>query len=100
MPAKGNKVWIVENSSVCSTIVDEVPGAPVICTHGQFRVASWVLLDFLVEAGCHFYYSGDLDPEGISMAHRLKDRYQNQATFWRMGLDSYIKSLSDEDISS
>ena len=42
------KVWIVENSSVCSTIVDEVPVAPVICTHGQFRAASWVLLDLLV----------------------------------------------------
>jgi uncharacterized protein (TIGR02679 family) len=99
-PAKGNKVWIVENSSVCSTIVDEVPGAPVICTHGQFRIASWVLLDFLVEAGCHFYYSGDLDPEGISMAQRLKDRYPNQVTFWRMDLKSYIRTLSDEDISS
>jgi uncharacterized protein (TIGR02679 family) len=99
-PSKGNKIWIVENSSVCSTIVDEVPGAPVICTHGQFRAASWILLDFLVEAGCRFYYSGDLDPEGISIAQRLKDRYQNQVTFWRMDLESYIKSLSDEDISS
>jgi uncharacterized protein (TIGR02679 family) len=99
-PANGNKVWIVENSSVCSTIVDEVQGAPIICTHGQFRAASWILLDFLVEAGCHFYYSGDLDPEGITMAQRLKDRYPNQVKFWRMDLDSYIKTLSDEDISS
>ncbi len=99
-PSKGNKVWIVENSSVCSTIIDEVSGAPVICTHGQFRAASWILLDFLVEAGCHFYYSGDLDPEGITMAQRLKDRYQNQVTFWRMDLESYIITHSDEDISS
>ena len=99
-PAKGNKVWIVENSSVCSTIVDEVPGAPVICTHGQFRTASWILLDFLREAGCLFYYSGDLDPEGLSMAQRLKDRYPNQVAFWRMDQESYIKTISDEDISS
>lgn len=99
-PANGKKVWIVENSSVCSTIVDKVQGAPIICTHGQFRAASWILLDFLVDNDCHFYYSGDLDPEGISMAQRLKDRYPNHVKFWRMDLDSYIKTLSDEDISS
>jgi uncharacterized protein (TIGR02679 family) len=99
-PANGNKVWIVENSSVCSTIIDEVSEAPIICTHGQFRTASWILLDFLVEAGSHLYYSGDLDPEGISMAQRLKDRYQDQVTFWRMDLETYIKTKSDEDISS
>jgi uncharacterized protein (TIGR02679 family) len=96
----GNKVWIVENSSVCSTIVDEVPVAPVICTHGQFRAASWVLLDMLVQSGCYLYYSGDLDPEGIMMAQRLKDRYQHRVTFWRMDCESYEKSVSDEDISS
>ncbi|MBM7651095.1 TIGR02679 family protein [Neobacillus cucumis] len=99
-PVKGNKVWIVENSSVCSTIVDEVPGAPIICTHGQFRAASWVLLNYLVESGCVLYYSGDLDPEGITMAQRLKDRFPNQVIFWRMDTASYLESISDEDISS
>jgi uncharacterized protein (TIGR02679 family) len=99
-PVKGNKVWIVENSGVCSTIFDEITVAPVICTHGQFRTASWIMLDLLVESGCQLYYSGDLDPEGITMAQRLKDRYENVVTFWRMDLDSYKKSISDEDISS
>ncbi|MDQ0243254.1 uncharacterized protein (TIGR02679 family) [Bacillus fengqiuensis] len=98
--AKGNRVWVVENSSVCSTIVDEVPAAPIICTHGQFRTASWVLLDLLIEAGCHLYYSGDLDPEGIAMAYRLKERYADRVTFWRMDESSYEKSGSEEDISS
>ncbi|MFJ5714770.1 TIGR02679 family protein [Neobacillus sp. NPDC093127] len=98
-PAAGNKVWIVENSSVCSTIVDEVADAPVICTHGQFRAASWIMLDLLVEADCHLYYSGDLDPEGLSMAQRLKERYQDRVTCWRMDVESYEKTISDEDIS-
>lgn len=98
-PVKGKKVWIVENSSVCSTVVDEVAKAPVICTHGQFRAASWIMLDLLVEADCHLYYSGDLDPEGIAMTQRLKDRYQDRVTPWRMGVESYKKTLSDEDIS-
>ena len=99
-PVKGNKVWIVENSSVCSTIVDEVLGAPVICTHGQFRTASWVLLDLIVESGCVLYYSGDLDPEGITMAQRLKDRYPDQVIFWRMDKASYEETISEENISS
>ncbi|EKN67568.1 hypothetical protein BABA_12575 [Neobacillus bataviensis LMG 21833] len=98
-PAVGKKVWIVENSSVCSTIVDEVAEAPVICTHGQFRAASWIMLDLLVEEGCHLYYSGDFDPEGISMAQRLMDRYLGRVTCWRMDLESYEKSISAEDIS-
>lgn len=89
----------MENSSVCSTILDEVAKAPVICTHGQFRGASWLVMDLLVEEGCHLYYSGDLDPEGIVMAQRLKDRYQNHVTCWRMDTASYDLTISDEDIS-
>ncbi|WP_445492526.1 DUF2399 domain-containing protein [Niallia sp. 03133] len=70
LPATGNKVWIVENSSVCSTIMDTVSDAPIICTHGQLRAASWRLLDLLTDAHCTLYYSGDLDPEGILIADR------------------------------
>lgn len=99
-PVQSKKVWIVENSSVCSTIIDEVPFAPVICTHGQFRTASWVLFDFLVKEGCQLYYSGDLDPEGIVMAERLKRRFPEHVIFWRMDLESFEKVVSDEDISS
>jgi uncharacterized protein (TIGR02679 family) len=99
-PHTGKKVWIVENSSVCSTIMDEISGAPIICTHGQFRVASWIMLDKLVEAGCQLFYSGDLDPEGILMAQRLKSRYDDRVTIWRMDINAYEITISDEDISN
>lgn len=99
-PEKGNNVWIVENSSVCSTITDAVPNAPIICTHGQLRVASWQLLDKLVQSNCTLYYSGDLDPEGIVIADRLKKRYQNQLVLWKMDSAAYLESLSSEDIST
>ncbi|MCP8969357.1 TIGR02679 family protein [Ectobacillus ponti] len=98
-PARGSTVWIVENSSVYSTIVDEVPDAPILCTHGQFRMASWVMLDFLVQSGCSLYYSGDFDPEGLVMAQRLKERYGEQVAFWQMDAKSYEAALSEEDIS-
>ena len=99
-PVNGNKVWVVENSGVCSTIIDEVPSAPIICTHGQFRSASWVVMDLLVGCGYSIYYSGDLDPEGISMAQRLKNRYPNNVTLWRMDKESYEQALSEEDVTS
>jgi len=99
-PAKGESVWIVENSSVCSTLSDRVPGAPLVCTHGQFRTASWALLDLLASNSCTLYYSGDLDPEGLVMAQRLKSRYGGQLLFWRMNENAYNISASEEDISS
>jgi uncharacterized protein (TIGR02679 family) len=99
-PAKGNKVWIVENSSVCSTIMDAVPSAPIICTHGQLRMASWRLLDLLVQSNCTLFYSGDLDPEGLVIAERLKKRFKEQVVLWRMDRESYKTSLSNEDISN
>jgi uncharacterized protein (TIGR02679 family) len=99
-PALGTNVWIVENSSVCSTIMDAVPNAPVVCTHGQLRVASWQLLDRLVQSNCTLYYSGDMDPEGIVIAEKLKIRYQDRVILWRMDQESYNNSVSNEDISS
>lgn len=99
-PAIGSKVWIVENSSVCSTLMDAVPTAPIVCTHGQLRVASWQLLDRLVQSNCTLYYSGDIDPEGIVIAEKLKKRYQDRVILWRMDQETYKGSISNEDISS
>ncbi|WP_170006061.1 TIGR02679 family protein [Bacillus fonticola] len=99
-PANGNKVWIVENSSVCSTIMDAVPNAPIVCTHGQLRMASWRLLELLVASNCTLYYSGDLDPEGIAIAEKLKKRHKDQVVFWRMDSQTYKTSLSNEDMTS
>ncbi|WP_240190068.1 TIGR02679 family protein [Bacillus sp. P14.5] len=99
-PASGSEVWIVENSSVCSALIDKVPNAPVICTHGQLRTAGWLLLDYLVEEGCKLNYSGDLDPEGLLIADGIWRRYQDSVIFWRMDSNSYRKSISEEDITS
>lgn len=98
-PASGRAVWIVENSSVASTIVDAVPEAAIVCTHGQLRAAGWRLLDKLAGVKCKLFYSGDLDPEGILIADRLMKRYQNQLVLWRMDAADYERSISEEDIS-
>ena len=50
--------------------MDAHPTAPIICTHGQLRMASWRLLD-LLDFDIEMYYSGDLDPEGLRIAQNI-----------------------------
>lgn len=97
----GQTVWIVENSGVYSSILDQVPQVPMICTHGQFKLASLWLLDLLTEEGCTLYYAGDFDPEGLGMVERLLERYPDHAKLWKMDKPSYEHShpeivLTDE----
>nr|WP_186324763.1 TIGR02679 family protein [Paenibacillus bovis] len=94
------KVWVVENSGVYSSILDEVPHAPLICTHGQFKLAALLLMDRLVENGCELYYAGDFDPEGLSMAARLVERYPEHARLWKMDEASYQRSKADVELAS
>lgn len=94
---QGKDVWIVENSGVFSSILDAVPNAPLLCTHGQFKLAAWKCFDLLIKNGITLNYSSDLDPEGIGMAQRLLDRYPDSAELWKMNILSYDNSVSSED---
>jgi len=91
-PSRGHTVWIVENSGVFSSLLDDVPDAPLVCTHGQFKLATYRLLDALVASGCQLKYAGDFDPEGLQMAARLKERYGDKLDYWCMDLESYVTS--------
>ncbi|AXF55623.1 DUF2399 domain-containing protein [Salicibibacter kimchii] len=93
-PARSNCVWVVENSGVYSSLLDAVPDAPLICTHGQFKLAALRLMDMLVEADVYLYYAGDIDTEGVAMANRLLERYPRHVHLWRMDVTSYRQSLS------
>ncbi|BCB04067.1 TIGR02679 family protein [Bacillus sp. KH172YL63] len=95
-PLQGNVVWVVENSSVASTLMDLVPSAPIICTHGQLRIAGWILIEQLAMSGLTIYYSGDLDPEGMLIADRLVERFPGNVRLWRMDVQTYSDSISEE----
>lgn len=98
-PASGTIVWIVENSGVCSTLLDHEPSAPMICTNGQFTLAALMLMDLLVENGCQLYYAGDFDPEGLRMADRLIERYSGSIQLWHMDKKAYYKTKSSKVLS-
>jgi len=100
-PDKGEKVFIVDNSGVCSTLLDALLQTPMMTTFGQVRLASWRLLNLLVQEDVKLYYSGDLVPEGLKMAQTLYDRYPEHVILWRMSEADYLNTspkvrLSDE----
>lgn len=105
------KVFIVENSGVLSALLDyleeyrreinhqELPNPSLICTHGQFKLASLLLLEKLAASGATLYYSGDFDPEGLAMVDRLIQRFPGQVIPWHYALEDYHVSLSDQQVS-
>ncbi|MCD8330400.1 MAG: TIGR02679 family protein [Lachnospiraceae bacterium] len=100
--AAHKKVYIVENQMVFSHLCEILDGreTALICTSGRVKTASWILLDLLSQAGCHLYYSGDFDPEGLNIAETVLRRYPDCASLWHMTVEDYLDSLSREILSS
>ena len=107
----GQVVFVVENSGVFSALLDrfrescenegrvDSANPPLLCTHGQFKLASLLLLDKLAASGTLIYYSGDFDPEGLLMMERLLLRYPSQAKSWHYTLADYRLAHSERVIS-
>lgn len=98
VPLAGYKVYVVENSGVFSSLLDLAPHAPLVCTHGQFKLAGLRLIDFLAASGCQINYAGDFDPEGVAMAVRLLERHPENVQLWRMDANSYVESVSSVEL--
>lgn len=91
-----NKVYVFENPTVFSEILYKTGKMKpsLICTLGNFKLASLILMDKLVQSGAKIYYSGDFDPEGIVMADKLKQRYGENVALWRYSKEDYINIKS------
>lgn len=93
--AGGNPdVYVVENPAVFTELMFRYPQASLVCTNGQPRLASLVLLDFLKQHST-MWYAGDFDPEGLLIAQRLKQRYGNALQFWDYRTEYYRKAMSE-----
>lgn len=101
LPDQHSVVFVVENSGVFSDLADTFSSKlpPMVCTHGQFRLATYMLLDRIIAAGAEIWYSGDCDPEGLLMAQRLIMRYPNRVSPWRFSPGEYYACISKEVIS-
>jgi uncharacterized protein (TIGR02679 family) len=98
-----NKVFVIENSGLYSTLIDKVIelgiDISIICSSGQINLATWKLIDKLVAGNHSIYYSGDFDPEGIIMVYKMKEKYPEHVHYWHLDVESYKLCLSDEAIS-
>lgn len=87
-------VWIVENPSVLALAADRLGPycPPLICTHGQPRAATMVLLRSLAGAGVRLRHHGDFDWPGIAIANLLHRRLLMHP--WRYDTATYIDAAA------
>lgn len=91
-----NKLFVFENPSVFSQVMERTVDIKpsLLCTSGQLKLASIILLDKIIDKVEKIYYSGDFDPEGIKIAYRLKQKYGDKLEFWQYDVDMYNKIKS------
>ncbi|WP_371878625.1 TIGR02679 family protein [Conexibacter sp. S30A1] len=87
------RVLIVENPSVVAFAADRFAPAsvPLVCTHGQPRAATMVLLRSLAAAGVQLVHHGDFDWPGITIANLLQRRLPLKP--WQFGADAYREAV-------
>lgn len=98
--AKSKNIFIVENEMVFVRLYEYFRGkkdVALICTSGQLRLASLVLIDLLLKEDYQIYYSGDIDPEGIGILNRVIQKSGNKVIPWRVNLETYLKYEKNEN---
>lgn len=92
---------VMENPAVFTTIADrlEEKRVPMVCTYGQVKLAGILLLKLLEKTCKTIYYSGDIDPEGIQIADKLKAKFPNTIQLLGFHIDTYHRNLSNINIS-
>lgn len=97
--ALNKKVYVLENPSLLSEVIQEKINCTVVISGGFPNLSVYWLLDKLVENNNTIYYNGDFDPEGLLIAARLKEKYQDNLILFGYDSKKYISSLSKVSIS-
>lgn len=95
-----DRVYIVENPSVFQALLkkinqEKIEKIGLVCTNGQLNYSAYLLLDILVNSNIEIYYSGDMDPEGLLIADKIKQRYPS-IKLWCYDVRQYEISKSKE----
>jgi uncharacterized protein (TIGR02679 family) len=101
LTAPNGRVLVVENPSIFNLLSEPCreKRTALVCTFGQPNLAVYVLLDMAVNNGAKLFYSGDMDPEGLLIADRLKDRYGDNLNLKGYSPEVYYKSISNIALS-
>ena len=99
---ESKRVYVFENQTVFSHICEELGDMKIsaLCTSGQMKTASLLLIDMLCRSDCEIYYSGDTDPEGILIANKIVCRNPQKIRPWRMTVQDYYDSISDKAVTN
>jgi len=97
-----HEIHIVENPAVYAVLADRVKTKAFMCTYGQLKLASVVMLDLLVKSGIAVFYAGDFDPEGIGIAMKIKEYVTSKGGafhYWHMTPEDYLQCMSEKELS-
>lgn len=95
-----DRVYVVENPAVFQALLkmikkEKIEKIGLVCTNGQLNYSAYLLLDILVSSNVETYYSGDMDPEGLLIADKIKQRYPS-IKLWCYDVGHYEISKSKE----
>lgn len=95
-----DRVYVVENPAVFQALLkmikkEKIEKIGLVCTNGQLNYSAYLLLDMLVSSNVETYYSGDMDPEGLLIADKIKQRYPS-IKLWCYDVRHYEISKSKE----
>lgn len=95
-----DRVYVVENPAVFQALLkmikkEKIEKIGLVCTNGQLNYSAYLLLDIMVSSNVETYYSGDMDPEGLLIADKIKQRYPS-IKLWCYDVRHYEISKSKE----
>lgn len=86
-------IYICENPAVFSNLCEHIKNKKIniglICSNGQINFCTYKLIDLLIQSGCHLYYCGDYDSEGLVIADKLKRRYKESISLFEYSLFNF-----------
>lgn len=99
LEAINNIVFVFENPAVFHKILKITNyNISLICTSGQLNLSSYMIFDKIKNLK-NIYYAGDFDPEGLTIAYKLKKRYKDKVKFLNYTREIYISAMSNNIIN-
>lgn len=95
----GKKVFIFENPSMLMEILAKKMDVAVIISGGFPNSSVYLVLDKLLKSHNMLYYNGDFDPEGLLIAAKLKEKYQDKLELFCYTELDYENCVSKNKVS-
>lgn len=96
LDTKEKVVFVFENPSILMCLKDL--NVPIVITSGIPNVSVYKVLEKLIDSGNKVFYNGDFDPEGLLIAFKLKERFNEIELFCYDEID-YNRCKSNKKIS-